>query len=63
MLSKHISWVNSLESHLVTAVSPVCSQEGLLWRVHHLLNPLYCAAHTAVDRAWRQAPALYSSRS
>lgn len=44
-------------------VSPVCSQEGLLWRVHNPLNSLYCAAYTAMDRAWREAPALYSSCS
>ncbi|XP_071437042.1 extracellular matrix organizing protein FRAS1-like isoform X2 [Pithys albifrons albifrons] len=38
-------------------------QEGLVWRVHHLLDPLHCPAHTAMGRAWRQAPALHGSRS
>ncbi|XP_071403699.1 extracellular matrix organizing protein FRAS1-like isoform X2 [Pithys albifrons albifrons] len=38
-------------------------QEGLVWRVHHLLDPLHCPAHTAMGRAWRQAPALHGSCS
>ncbi|XP_071415237.1 extracellular matrix organizing protein FRAS1-like isoform X2 [Pithys albifrons albifrons] len=38
-------------------------QEGLVWRVHHLLDPLHCPAHTAMGRAWRQAPALQGSHS
>lgn len=52
-MGEQISWVNGLEPGLVTTVSPLCSQEGLLWRVHNILDPLYCAAHTAVDRARR----------
>lgn len=63
VLGKCIRWWNSLEFGLMMMVSPVCSQEGLLWRVHNPLNSLYCAAYTAMDRAWREAPALYSSCS
>lgn len=55
--------MKSSELCLVTAGSPVCSQEGLLWRIHHLPDPLHGAAHAAVGRAWRQAPALHGSRS
>lgn len=47
----------------MTMASPVSSQEGLLWGVHHLLNPLHRAAHAALGGARRQAPALHGSRS
>lgn len=38
-------------------------QEGLFWRVHRLLDPLHCAAHSALDRPRRQTSVLHGSRS
>lgn len=47
-----------LSYHRVLPVAPICSacfQEGLLGGIHHLPDPLHCAAHTAVGGPRREA--------
>lgn len=39
-----------------------CQQEGLLWRVHRLSDPLHRPAHAALDRPRRQTSVLHRSR-